>query len=71
MTVHFRGGAMTSGDIAKRFSCTWPTTVRHLQALERAGLLVGEWHGRSKTYTLDRSALATVTDWLAWFEKGC
>ena len=31
--IHFGpslGGSMTSGELAERFDCTWPTTSRHL-----------------------------------------
>ena len=39
LVIHFRGGTMTAGQIADRFSCSWPTTTRHLRALESAGLV--------------------------------
>jgi hypothetical protein len=29
MILHFRGDRMTAGEIADRFSCSWPTTSRH------------------------------------------
>ena len=38
MILHFRGDQMTSGEIADRFSCAWPTTSRHLRKLESAGV---------------------------------
>ena len=46
LTVHFRGGEATSGEIAGRFAHKWPTTTRHLRVLELAGLLRLEQRGR-------------------------
>ena len=42
MVLHFRGDAMTAGEIAARFSCRWPTVSRHIQVLERAGLVASK-----------------------------
>ena len=35
MILHFRGDQMTSGQIADRFSCAWPTTSRAICASSR------------------------------------
>jgi DNA-binding transcriptional ArsR family regulator len=67
LTLHFRGGVATAGQIAGRFEHKWPTTTRHLRVLEEAGLLRQEKHGRTRVYTLDKTRLALVTEWLAWF----
>jgi DNA-binding transcriptional ArsR family regulator len=61
LTLHARGGAMTAGELAKRFSHTWSTTTRHLQRLERAGLVRVEQAGRERRYSLDASHLRTTT----------
>ena len=37
LVLKLRRGAMTAGEIVERFSCKWPTTTRHLRALENAG----------------------------------
>jgi len=42
LVVWFRGGAMSAGEIAARFSCTWPTTSRHLACCRRWIARVGE-----------------------------
>jgi DNA-binding transcriptional ArsR family regulator len=68
LTLHFRGGTATAGDIAARFEHAWPTTTRHLRVLEDAGLLLHEREGRSRVYTLNRQRLALVSEWLGWFE---
>jgi DNA-binding transcriptional ArsR family regulator len=69
LTVHFRGGAMTAGEIAGRFSCAWPTTTRHLRVLEDAGLLRHEKQGRTRVYRLQRERLHVLNEWLAWFSR--
>ncbi|HXV62310.1 MAG TPA: metalloregulator ArsR/SmtB family transcription factor [Vicinamibacteria bacterium] len=69
LVVRFRGGEMTAGEIAQRFSCSWPTTSRHLRVLERAGLLSHEKRGRERLYRLNRKRLDVVREWLAWLDK--
>jgi DNA-binding transcriptional ArsR family regulator len=68
--VRFRGGEMTAGEIAERFSCAWPTVSRHLRVLERAGLLVHEKRGRTRAYRLNREKLEVLKDWLGWLDPG-
>ncbi len=70
MTLVFRGGAMTAGDIAKRFAHAWPTTTRHLKVLEEAGLVTCERQAQVRLYRLDTKKLKAITEWVAWFEKG-
>jgi len=68
--LHARGGAMTAGEIAGRFSCTWPTTSRHLRQLEEAGLVAVEKSGRARVYRLATDRLAAVVGgWVARFER--
>jgi DNA-binding transcriptional ArsR family regulator len=67
LVIHFRGGEMTAGEIAERFSCAWPTVSRHLKVLERAELILHEKRGRSRVYRLDSRKLRAVEDWLRWF----
>ena len=62
---------MTAGEIAGRFECTWPTTTRHLQKLERAGLVVVEPQGRERVYRLNDARLrGVVTGWIQNFARG-
>jgi DNA-binding transcriptional ArsR family regulator len=67
--LHARGGEMTSGAIAARFDCSWPTTSQHLRVLEQAGLVSISLRGRERIYRLDRDRLHTVTRrWLDRFD---
>jgi len=68
LVLRFRGGRMTSGEIADRFSCSWPTTTRHLGVLESAGLVRVERRGRERVYRLEKRRLRALTDgYLRWF----
>ena len=69
MTIHFRGGEMSAGEIADRFAHSWPTTTRHLRVLEEAGLVTATQDGRARIYRADHSRLEAVQAWLKWFEK--
>lgn len=69
MTVYFNGGSMMAGEIANTFEHAWPTTTRHLQVLERAGLLAQVRQGRLRHYRINHHRLELVRDWLAWFSR--
>jgi DNA-binding transcriptional ArsR family regulator len=67
--LHARG-EMTSGQVAERFSCSWPTTTGHLRQLEAAGLVRVERAGRERRYSVDLDRLLSVTDlWLGVFRR--
>ena len=69
LVIEFRGGAMTAGEIADRFSCSWPTTSRHLKVLEASGLVVVDKRGRERVYRVNTARLLEVTTtWLGYFE---
>jgi DNA-binding transcriptional ArsR family regulator len=69
LVLCFRGGEMAAGEIANRFSCSWPTTTRHLKILERAKLLRVTKQGRERVYKLDLKKLRfTVGKWLDCFD---
>lgn len=69
ISLNFAGGEMSAGAIAGLFAHAWPTTTRHLQALEAAGILRHERRGRARFYVLDKARLALARDWLGWFER--
>lgn len=65
--LHARGGEMTSGAIAARFNCSWPTTSQHLRVLERAGLVTIVLRGRERVYRLQTERLLSVTG--SWLDR--
>jgi DNA-binding transcriptional ArsR family regulator len=68
LALHFHGDEMTAGEIASRFGCSWPTTSRHLQKLQAAGLVRVERRGRERIYRVDREKLDRVAGgWLGYF----
>jgi len=69
LIMHFRGDAMTAGDIVERFSCRWPTVSRHMKILERARLVNVEKKGRERLYRLDRAALHIARAWFTSFDQ--
>ena len=68
MVIWFRGGEISSGDIAKRFHHAWPTISRHLRILEDAGLVIHVKVGRARLYRLNSQKLNAAKGWLSWFE---
>lgn len=62
-----RGGEMTSGAIAARFDCSWPTTSKHLRVLEKAGLVTIALRGRERVYQLQAERLRSVAR--AWLDR--
>jgi DNA-binding transcriptional ArsR family regulator len=69
VVLNARGGSMTAGEIARRFSCSWPTTSRHLRVLEEAGLLRVDKRGREWLYVLESDRIRQVVGgWIHWFE---
>lgn len=67
LAIYFAGGEMSAGEAAAMFAHAWQTTTRHLQVLERAGLVKHERRGRNRIYRLDRKRLELVRDWLSTF----
>jgi DNA-binding transcriptional ArsR family regulator len=65
--LHARGGEMTSGAIAARFDCSWPTTSQHLRVLQQAGLVTIELRGRERVYRLDQQRLQAVAK--GWLDR--
>jgi len=69
ISLNFAGGEMSAGAIAGLFAHAWPTTTRHLQALEAAGLISHERRGRARFYALNKKRIALACDWLGWFQR--
>ena len=60
LTLHHMGGELPSGYLAQRFSHSWPTTTRHLNVLQEAGLVEVRRHGRSSYYRLKADRIHRV-----------
>jgi DNA-binding transcriptional ArsR family regulator len=70
MVLRARGDRVSAGEIAKRFSCSWPTTTRHLRVLQDAGLVSVHKQGRERYYQLEGERLTRVVGgWLAHLES--
>ncbi|HEY4221652.1 MAG TPA: metalloregulator ArsR/SmtB family transcription factor, partial [Myxococcota bacterium] len=69
ITLHFESDEMTAGEIASMFAHAWPTTTRHLQVLEAAGLIAHEKRGRERVYRLVPKRLELARDFLTWFSR--
>jgi DNA-binding transcriptional ArsR family regulator len=70
LVLHFRGGSMPAGDIASRFSCSWPTVSRHLRLLAQSGLVEVAAQGRNRLYRVNYELLNGVAGgWLGWFHR--
>jgi DNA-binding transcriptional ArsR family regulator len=54
------GGELPSGYLANRFQHSWPTTTRHLNVLEQAGVVEVRRRGRSSHYRLKREHVQRV-----------
>ena len=64
-----RDGPLTSGDIAAKFSSSWPTISRHLAVLRDAQLVMTERKGQEIYYELNTSVFQDLVqhliDWVA------
>lgn len=59
------GGELPSGYLASRFRHSWPTTTRHLNILENAGIIAVRREGRGSHYSVNRARLQHVVGgWL-------
>lgn len=68
VVLNSRGGKVSAGDIANRFSCSWPTTTRHLKVLLDAELVFTEKDGRENYYHINKERLSKINEWLKWFK---
>lgn len=64
-----RDGPLTSGEIAGRFSSSWPTISRHLAVLREAGLVATTRHGQEIRYELNTSVFQDVIQHLVDWTK--
>jgi DNA-binding transcriptional ArsR family regulator len=62
-----RAGPLTSGEIAERFTSTWPTVSRHLAVLRDAELILSDRNGQQIIYELNTTVFEdVVNELLEW-----
>ena len=65
LVLSHSGGELPSGYLARRFQHSWPTTTRHLNVLEQAGVISVRREGRNSHYRLNRDVVQRVVGgWL-------
>jgi DNA-binding transcriptional ArsR family regulator len=57
-------GETTVSELAGPFSMSLPAVMKHLDALERAGLLTARKEGRVRTCRLEPAPLSQAADWI-------
>ena len=63
-----RGDKMPAGDIANSFEHKWPTVTRHLQQLEKAGIISVTKKGTQNLYEFERKKMTDILEnWIKWF----
>jgi DNA-binding transcriptional ArsR family regulator len=58
------GGALSSGDIARRFAMTAPAVSQHLKTLREARLVKVRAQAQKRFYELDPDGVGEVADWV-------
>ena len=58
------GGAMSLSKLVEPFHITLPSALKHLRALERAGIVTTHKQGRVRMCVYNRLAIKELTDWL-------
>jgi DNA-binding transcriptional ArsR family regulator len=58
------GGALSSGDIARRFDMTAPAVSQHLKTLREARLVKVRAQAQKRFYELDPEGVGEVADWV-------
>jgi DNA-binding transcriptional ArsR family regulator len=67
LLLSYLGPELPSGYLARRFSHSWPTTTRHLNILQHAGVVAVRREGRTSHYRLNRPLLERVVG--GWLEN--
>ena len=63
-----RGDKMPAGDIVNAFSYKWPTMTRHLQKMEKAGIITVSKKGTQNLYEFNRKMMTDILEnWIQWF----
>jgi DNA-binding transcriptional ArsR family regulator len=69
MLLELASGERTVSQLAKPFAISLAAASKHIKALERAGLIRREVHGRTHVCRLDPGPLASAHQWLSFYER--
>jgi DNA-binding transcriptional ArsR family regulator len=61
-------GERTVGELAEPYEMSLAAASKHIKVLEGAGLIRREIHGRTHICRLEAGPLATVHEWLSFYE---
>jgi DNA-binding transcriptional ArsR family regulator len=64
IVAHLTGGEATVNELAEPFAMSVQAVSRHIQVLERAGLVSRGRHRQTRPCRLEPEALRTATDWI-------
>lgn len=68
MLRRLRQGEQTVGQLAEPFSMSLAAASKHIKALEGAGLISREVHGRTHVCHLNAGPLRVANEWLRYYE---
>lgn len=60
---------MTAGEIAEKFSMTWPSISHHLDLLKQADLVIPEKDGQYIYYSLNTTVVDEILKWFMQFKS--
>jgi DNA-binding transcriptional ArsR family regulator len=69
MLRELASGERTVGQLAEPFPISLAAASKHIKALENAGLIRREVHGRTHMCRLDPGPLASAHQWLSFYER--
>jgi DNA-binding transcriptional ArsR family regulator len=74
IVAHLTSGEATVNELAEPFDMSLQAVSRHIQVLERAGLVSRGRHRQTRPCRLEPDALRTATDWIedqrkVWSER--
>ncbi len=69
MLRELAAGERTVGQLAEPFEISLAAASKHIKVLESAGLIRREIRGRVHMCRLDPGPLASVQEWLAFYER--
>ena len=69
MLRELAGSERTVSELAQPFAISFQAASKHVKALEKAGLVRREVHGRTHLCHLDPAPLANAHQWLAFYER--